>query len=375
MKKLLILLLTIGLIQVTDGQSKFLVVSKSANLYTSNSSSSSIIEKLDGNVVLEVLGDGKQTSNGWYNVLAPSGRVGFVYRTRVRGRSSESVPSISASRSIGVSNERLRKDLWPEINNSSDQIIIHEGFITCMDKNLNVPKWVFHHINKDLLDEGVGDKRSRPGKYFRDPAYSNLKQDALAGSGYDHGHLAPAGDFKRDSTLFAESFFMTNMSPQHGCMNQKGWCLLESNVREWARDRPDSDFYIVSGAMTNAFIDTLCLPRDIQIFVPAQFYKIVLEISNNMLVGSTAYVIQNGNVDGMDVDEFDTVIDRVEEICGINFFPNLTPGQETLFEAKSTTYEIKDLHECISRNQDCDVIYSRRPKPEERSKLNCTSDE
>ena len=34
------------------------------------------------------------------------------------------------------------------------------------------------------------------------------------GSGYDRGHLAPAGDMKWSSTAMSESFFMSNISPQ-----------------------------------------------------------------------------------------------------------------------------------------------------------------
>ncbi len=350
-------------------QDRYLEVYKSANLYTEPSSKSSVIEKLGAGTELDLLDGGKQT-NGWYHVVSPKGDEGYVYRTRVKGK----IGKASRDVSVSSSQERLRKDFWPSIGNG-DLIINRDGYVSSMNREHNVPNWVFNHISHDRIKEGDKLSRSRPKKsgrnvYFRDGNYPQLIQNALASSGYDHGHLAPAGDFKIDSAQYAESFFMTNMAPQHGCMNQKGWCLLESNVREWARDRPGSDFYIVSGSVLSDFRDTLCLAR-IEIHVPKQFFKVVVETNGGKLVGGIGFIVNNEDVNGSAVEDLVLSIDEVEKATGFDFFPNLTNSQEDLVEGRVGDYVIENLSECRNREGDCNGIYSSRAFPEKRRKLNC----
>lgn len=365
MKRLIWILLFAPL--CTFGQTKYLEVYRSANLYTASTTQSEVVEKVGKDAELFLLEEA-QTENGYYHVLTAKGNDGFVYRTRVRGRIG--TPDAFQS-SIAPSNEYLRKDFWPLLDEMDDQLVIHEGYISCMSREHQGPKWVFYRVNKEMLPEQKAKGASRPSGYFRDPSYEDLKQTAFATSGYDHGHLAPAGVFVRDSAMYAESFYMTNMSPQHGCCNQKGWCLLESNVREWARDRPNSDFYLFSGSVFETVIDTLCLPKDIQVHVPGQYFKILLEVNNNVMIGSAAYIVDNTNVEVSDVASLSTTIDKVEAITGLNFFPNLTPSQERAFEAKKGSYEIENLPECLGRSKSCESVYARRTTPEERTKWNC----
>lgn len=358
------------LTSILYAQDKFLIVNRSANLYSDSTSSSLVLEHLKADVELGLLNEGKQFGSGWYHVIAPSGTKGYVYRTRVRGRTG--ISSI-VQRTLSSSNDWLRKDYMPEIGNE-DRLVFHEGYISSMNSNHNVPNWVYHHISHEQVVEGDEQKRKRPGSYYRDPDYENLKSNALRSTGYDHGHLAPAGDFKIDSSMYAESFYMTNMSPQNGCMNQKGWCLLESNVREWARNRISSDFYIISGSIFANIIDTLCLPS-VEIHVPAQYFKVIMETKHDKLIGAAAYIIDNGDVNGTSISSLSTTIDEVEKATGINFFPNLSTGQEVFIEGRNHNYSIENLSECGKRNTDCDIVYKGRVTPDNRLKYNCEVNE
>ena len=53
------------------------------------------------------------------------------------------------------------------------------------------------------------------------------------GSGYDRGHLCPAGDMSFDSIAMRESFLMSNMSPQLPGFNRGIWNSLEQKIRNW----------------------------------------------------------------------------------------------------------------------------------------------
>ena len=313
----------------------YLIVSRDSYIYEKRSSSSRQIERVSKGTLIQLI----ESIDCYYKVIAPvSGEQGWIYCNRVRRRTGD-IP-MNNSLLIPPNSERLRSDFLPPLA-SGNVIIRQRGYVSDMSVEFNIPKWVFHHINKNLLDDS--ERRTRPSGYKSDPSFATLKTTAYAGSGYDHGHLAPAGDFQWDGDIFSDSFFMTNMGPQHGCMNQKGWCLLESNVREWARNRPQSDFYIFSGSVLRDFIDTLCLLNDVQIFVPPQFFKVVLEVSNNSLVGGIAFLVDNSDVNGTDIASLAVTIDQVEILTGLNFFPILTQFQEQIAESRIGNYAIENF--------------------------------
>ena len=53
-------------------------------------------------------------------------------------------------------------------------------------------------------------------------------------SGYDRGHLCPAGDNKWNQKAMDECFLMTNMCPQTHALNAGIWNSIEQQCRTWA---------------------------------------------------------------------------------------------------------------------------------------------
>jgi len=87
-------------------------------------------------------------------------------------------------------------------------------------------------------------KRSNAFPDYNVPEGSATNVD-YQGSGYDRGHLAPAGDMSWSSQTMEESFFYSNMSPQVPGFNRGIWERLEDQVREWAIE--NQDIYVVTG--------------------------------------------------------------------------------------------------------------------------------
>lgn len=350
----------------------YLVTSRSANIKAVPSSSAETLNKVDEDVTLALLDYGNQT-NGYYKVAIPASSVeGWVYRTLVRrypGEApSDDPPLEPASEGQPVPiNETLERSYMPALG-SNDQLIEHNGYVSCMSRTFNIPKWVYHKISYALLQ---GSSQERSGNYPKDPGFPELRTSAYTGSGYDHGHLAPAADFKRNEDLYSDSFFMTNMTPQHGCFNQKGWCMLESNVRKWAFDNPASEFYIFSGTIVDNSEDALCLSDGTTITVPGMFFKVVAERRKGKFVRGIAFLIPNVDISGNDVDATKTNIDDVERVTGLNFFSALNAVEEKAVEKMVATYLIEDLAECPKRNTACQKVYAGRTMPEKRTKLVC----
>lgn len=71
---------------------------------------------------------------------------------------------------------------------------------------------------------------------------ARAERSDYARSGYDQGHLTPAGDATTPEEMH-DSFDLANMTPQWPTLNRQSWRLMEIEVRKL---KPD---YIVTGAI------------------------------------------------------------------------------------------------------------------------------
>jgi len=72
----------------------------------------------------------------------------------------------------------------------------------------------------------------------------NPSPSQYVNTGFDKGHVVPAGDASSEQEMF-ETFLMTNMTPQEPTLNRKAWRLLEAKVRDQLSNSKD-DFYILN---------------------------------------------------------------------------------------------------------------------------------
>ncbi|MEZ7504140.1 DNA/RNA non-specific endonuclease [Flavobacterium sp. Arc2] len=94
-------------------------------------------------------------------------------------------------------------------------------------------------------------------------------------SGYDKGHLCPAGDMQSDKDTYNDTFYTSNISPQNHEFNGGFWNRLEQKVRYWAV-RYDG-VYVVTGCVFKNFSKTIGKEK---VVVSYSSYKIVLNKSN-----------------------------------------------------------------------------------------------
>lgn len=260
------------------------------------------------------------------------------------------------------------------LNNSDLSIVKHPGYTSVMHDKFRIPAWVAHSINGPQLK--APGKYKREDNYPKDSLYPALKSDLYSSSGYDHGHLAPARDFKHDKAQYAESNNMTNMSPQYACFNQKGWCYLESLCREWAMEDSSSEMYIVSGPILNPnitadlFIDTLCIKEDLKVYVPHYFFKaICIYNKENHELKTIGFLVPNEDVDNAEIPLLKCSIDELEAISGLNFFSALPDKLENAAESVIPSMDFSYKSECGTKS--CLTVYGKRIRPEKRIKLKC----
>lgn len=94
----------------------------------------------------------------------------------------------------------------------------------------NIPNWVAWELNSSKLIE----RESRAGHFYPDPDIPRgiaVETGDYSNSGYDRGHMCPAADNKWDKQAMRESFYMTNICPQHHNLNRGDWKELEDDCR------------------------------------------------------------------------------------------------------------------------------------------------
>lgn len=147
-------------------------------------------------------------------------------------------------------------------------------------------------------------------------------------SGYDRGHMAPAGDMKWDRQAMKESFYMTNICPQLNSLNSGAWRTLEEKCRVWAQ--ADSAIVIVAGpVLTDELTETI---GDSRVVVPKRFFKVVLSPYSNPPRG-IGFIMNNGKVAG-GMQQAAVSIDEVEKITGHDFFSALPDEVENAVESQ-----------------------------------------
>jgi endonuclease G len=206
-----------------------------------------------------------------------------------------------------------------------------------------IPIWVCEHVEKSEL-QGAANRRDN---FLPDPKLAKGQRSELSdyqGSGFDRGHMAPAGNQKKSQTLNDETFFLSNMSPQIGIGFNRGiWAHLEDQTRDWVTNGAVATEFIITGPLffdpkeedagnADGLIEHDVIGKD-AVAVPTHFYKIVVGQAANGQFKAVAFVLENVKHTGPeDFTTFIKPIDWIEEHTGLNFMPKLDQALEQQLE-------------------------------------------
>ena len=206
-----------------------------------------------------------------------------------------------------------------------DQVIERRGFTTGYSNLHRQPLWVSYILSAENL---TGIQVKRTDKFLTDPL---IKHDPVipkeyARSGFDRGHIAPAADMAYSPETMAESFYMSNMSPQLPYCNRKSWLSVETLMRKWALK--EKKLYIVAGPVFSRFFGKV--PEKFRVTVPGHFFKAVLDLTppHKMI----AFVVPNSSTGGKNAESFAISVDELEKLTGYDFFDLLDDDLENKLE-------------------------------------------
>ena len=197
---------------------------------------------------------------------------------------------------------------------TTKQIVKHQYYTLSYNEKFEQAEWVAYELKKEYLKK---DDFKRP-YFIEDPKVATGSADwrNYKKSGYDKGHLCPAGDMEFDKSAYTDTFFTSNISPQKHDFNSGVWNRLEQKARYWAGKY--NDIYIVTGGILKDSDKKIGTEK---VAVPKYFYKIILAKSGKEHI-AIAFLVPNEDSD-KSLYDFVVPIETLEKMTGIDFFPNL----------------------------------------------------
>ena len=202
-----------------------------------------------------------------------------------------------------------------------DTILTYSGFDLGYNEQFEQAAWVAYVLTREEIESGTVE---RTDNFRADTsiASGSATPADYRRSGYDRGHLAPAGDMKWSELAMSQSFLMSNMSPQLPAFNRGIWRKLETKVRNWALEK--DSLYVITGPL---FSPADSLIGENGVGVPAYYFKVLVDLSppaHDMI----AFLLPNAG-SSEELVHFAMPVDSLEQLSGYDFFAS-APDQEII---------------------------------------------
>ncbi|MFV5699586.1 DNA/RNA non-specific endonuclease [Flavobacterium sp. ZT3R17] len=214
-------------------------------------------------------------------------------------------------------------------SSTTNQIVKHDYFTLSYNEKYEQAEWVAYELKKSYL---INNSFQRPF-FIEDPNVKTGSADwrNYKKSGFDKGHLCPAGDMEFSRNAYNDTFFTSNISPQLHSFNDGVWNRLEQKVRYWAAKY--DGIYVITGGVLEPSLKTIGRER---VLVPKYFYKVLLDKFDGKYK-MIAFLVPNEASDEPLYD-FVVSVDHIEKLTGVDFFPELEDKLESQLE-KSSDYK------------------------------------
>ena len=231
-------------------------------------------------------------------------------------------PSTYSQRETDGGRTEIPAHLLP--NSTTGEVVQHAHYALSYNETYEQAEWVAYVLEKSHLTKDV---RKRPF-FIEDPRVGTKSADwrNYRKSGYDRGHLCPAGDRRFSEFAYNETFYTSNITPQNSDFNAGIWNRLEQQVRYWAKR--DGPLFIVTAGVLEGGLASI---GEEDVAIPKYFYKIIAKGrgENRKVIG---FLFPHKEDTGK-LDRFVVPVDRIEKLTGIDFFQKLPDDQEDMLEA------------------------------------------
>jgi endonuclease G len=232
-----------------------------------------------------------------------------------------------------------------------NDLLERTAYTASYNRKDRIPHWVGEHLTADSLVAGEGVTRDK-SRFKDDGAVPDLFKvftKDYTNSGYDRGHMAPAGDAVATQQAMDETFLLTNIAPQIGPgFNRQYWAYLEKFCRELTKNY--TDVYVYTGPLFLPQLQGQSVKVDLEddkvavsqaagkkykmqydmigsagptIAVPTHYFKILLVNHADEFI-LAAFVLPNQAIDHkIPLSQFQVGLEAIEKASGLVFFDQL----------------------------------------------------
>ena len=201
----------------------------------------------------------------------------------------------------------------------TNRALCYDAFAILHSGESKTPIFVAEKLNRAAMADA---DEKRTNRFFADARLRAAERATLndyKGSGFDRGHMAPAGDMPTAQAM-AQSFSLANMVPQAPEHNRGVWAkAVEQATRNYAR-RATGDVYVITGPVYEPNIAQSPGIGPGQVRVPKYLFKLVYDQGQNR-----AWAHWHENADTTRASKPISYAELVKR-NGIDFLPGAHPG-------------------------------------------------
>jgi len=255
---------------------------------------------------------------------------------------------VPAPASIYAANDEFGRPSPASLVNPNDFLVVRPQFTLSYTQLRGTPNWVSYELDARQMVAG----QDRCNCFTADPTLPPNKQiltSDYTNGGFDRGHLTRSADRTAGNVDNATTFYLTNVVPQTGDLNQGVWAQFENALADSAR--AGRAVYIITGPIYPQSHPLVFLKNEGKVAVPDSTWKVafigarngagipfsVATIQSwNDLAGTTVLAVNMPNVAGVRNDPWSkylTTVDRIEASTSFNFLSLLPIAFQTAIEA------------------------------------------
>lgn len=158
---------------------------------------------------------------------------------------------------------------------------------------------------------------------------------------FDRGHICASADRYLSREANEQTFLMSNMSPQMSNFNSPYWSSFENYVQKRSRDASFADtLYVVKGGTLSdgQILGHIARQNGARVVIPRYYFMALLKCKNDAYSALAFWMEHrdygiNEPLSNREISEKVISIDQLEELTGIDFFPNLPDNVESVVES------------------------------------------
>jgi DNA/RNA endonuclease G (NUC1) len=212
----------------------------------------------------------------------------------------------------------------PETDHPDYVVLNNTSYDVCYSTSSTMlsPLWAayyYYHPHPDSdferLTDFYEDPRLEPDQRTSPEDFDDIYEDDK--TGYDRGHVAPHANLEPfGEEAIEQSYYVTNITPQHTNFNRGFWRTLERKTRGWAGE--DDTVWVVTGPVFSEGEEVVYAQPAGRAPIPHAYFQVVIRMdrSSDDVVPETQAFLVPHTVDGFEWGKADSFLVAIDEIGG-----------------------------------------------------------